>query len=287
MPGVIVQRIMTGIIPHREKNAMPISVSKFRLTGITLVVAALVLASLGCNSIPFLAPTPTPTATSTPTPTETPTPTSTPTVTQTFTPSLTPTQSYLDWPVVLSDSFDDGTHGWYEGTDTDEYVKSVVVISDGQYLFDVTAFKPFFWSLPPTIKNLSDFYLTVDMENKTGPASADYGLAFRMNSGNKYYFAIAAEDQMYSFQVMNNNEWTTLIEWTSASQINTSGSNQVGVLAKGASFTFFINDETVDQIDDTTLKTGKVGIGLSLAKAGDKMQIAFDNFEVRAPKPGG
>jgi hypothetical protein len=35
------------------------------------------------------------------------------------------------------------------------------------------------------------------------------------------------------------------------------------------------------------LKTGKVGVGLSLAKAGDKMQVAFDNFEVQAPQTGG
>jgi hypothetical protein len=250
-------------------------------------LAALVLASLGCNSIPFLAPTPTATATSTPTPTETPTRTSTPTVTQTFTPSLTPTQSYLDWPVVLSDPFDDGTHGWYEGSDNDEFLKGTVKISDGRYLVDITAVQPVFWALTPTIRNFSDFYLTVDVEKITGPSSSDYGLVFRINSDNKYYFAVAAESQEYHLAVLNNNEWTTIITWTSSSQINTSGPNKIGVLAKGASFTFFVNGEMVDQVDDSAIKIGKMGVGFSLYKAADKIQLAFDNFEVRAPKPGG
>jgi hypothetical protein len=261
-----------------RNNGFP---SKF--TVLLLVVAGLFLSSLACSSIPFLAPTPTPTATSTPTPTETPTRTSTPTVTQTFTPSRTPTQSYLDWPVVLSDSFDDNSNKWYVGKENDDYLKGTVSITDGQYLVDITAVKGVFWSLPPTVRNLSNFYLTVEVENKTGPANANYGLAFRINSSDKYYFAIAAETQSYSFTVFSNGEWTTLVDWTSASQINTSGSNQIGVLAKGTSFSFFINGEQVDQIDDNTLKTGKVGVGLSLAKAGDKMELTFDNFEVQAP----
>ncbi|MGD0173387.1 MAG: hypothetical protein ABSC61_02965 [Anaerolineales bacterium] len=42
----------------------------------------LVISALACNSIPFLAPTPTPTATPTSTPTLTPTPTQTPTPTE-------------------------------------------------------------------------------------------------------------------------------------------------------------------------------------------------------------
>jgi hypothetical protein len=261
-----------------RNNGFP---SKF--TVLLLVVAGLFLSSLACSSIPFLAPTPTPTATSTPTPTETPTRTSTPTVTQTFTPSRTPTQSYLDWPVVLSDSFDDNSNKWYVGKENDDYLKGTVSITDGQYLVDITAVKGVFWSLPPTVRNLSNFYLTVEVEMKTGPASSDHGLAFRINSNNKYYFSISPDNQDYSFQVLNNGSWTTLIDWTDSSQINTTGSNQVGVLAKGTSFSFFINGEMVDQVEDSTLTTGKVGVGLSLANAGDKVQIAFDNFEVRAP----
>jgi len=200
---------------------------------------------------------------------------------------MTPTQSYLDWPVVLTDSFDDNTNSWFVGPSNDTFANSSVSITDGQYLVDITALQGVFWALTPTVKNLNNFYVTVEVENKTGPASSDYGLACRISSGNKYYFAIAAEDQVYSFMVLNNSQWTTIVDWTDSSQINTTGSNQIGVLAKGTSFSFFINGELVDQTDDSTLKSGKVGVAVELAKAGDTAQIAFDNFQVQAPNPGG
>jgi hypothetical protein len=256
---------------------------KKRWFPILAVAAGLFLPSLACSSIPFLAPTPTPTATSTPTPTKTPTPTETPTITPTFTPSMTPTQSYLDWPVVLADSFDDNTNNWFVGPSNDEFANSVFSITDGQYLVDMTALKGFFWWLTPSVKNLNNFYVTVEVENKTGPVSSDYGLVCRLSSRNKYYFAIAAEYQEYSFMVLNNNQWTTIIDWTSSNLITASGSNQVSVLAKGTSFTFFINGEMVNQAEDSTLKSGKVGIAVELAKAGDTALIAFDNFQVQAP----
>jgi hypothetical protein len=257
--------------------------SKFAI--LLLFGTGLFVSSLACNSIPFLAPTATPTATSTPTPTLTPTRTSTPTVTPTFTPSLTPTQSYRDWPVVLSDSFDDDKNDWYVGTTNNEYTKATLSITDGRYLINVTAVKGFFWGLYPSVRNLTDFYLMVEVE-KTGTTNSSFGLSFRgeISSGNKYYFGISSDDGSYFFSVLNENDWTSIIDPTSASQIKTQGPNQIAVLAKGSSFTFFINGEMVDEIEDDTLKTGKVGVGFDLGKAGETAQFAFDNFEVRAPK---
>jgi hypothetical protein len=248
-----------------------------------IILLVFLLSSLACNSIPFLAPVATPTATSTPTPTLTPTRTSTPTVTRTFTPSLTPTQSYLDWPVVLSDSFDDNSHNWYVGSHDDEFLQGVISITGGRYLVDVTAVKGFFWPLIPAVKNLTDFYLTVEVE-KTGSANPGYGLVFRDGSGHYYYFAISSDEQSYFFTVFNIDSWNAIIGWTSTSLINAQGSNQLAVLAKGSSFTFFINGEPVDQAEDSTLKTGKVGVGFEMGKAGEQVEIAFDNFEVKAPK---
>jgi hypothetical protein len=243
----------------------------------------LFLASLACSSIPFLAPSPTPTATTTPTPTETSTPTITPTVTPTFTPSLTPTQSYLDWPVVLSDSFGDNSNGWYVGTVNNEYLRDVVSITGGRYVVDATAYKSVFSRLFARTRVLSDFYLIVEAE-KTGTINSDFGLVFRDNSTDQYYFAISSDEQSYSLDLYDAGEWKNLIDWRSTSQIKTAGPNQIAVLALGSSFTLFINGETVDQFSDSTLKAGKVGFGFSLAKAGDKAVFGFDNFEVRAPK---
>ncbi len=254
---------------------------KKRCIPILAVAASLILASLSCTSI--MPPTPTPTPTETSTPTDTPTPTNTPTITPTFTPSMTPTESYTDWPVVLSDSFEDNSNGWFVGPSNSDLVNGVVSITDGQYLVDITALKGLFWALTPTVRNLSDFYLTTKAELKDVYQSFNLGLAFRIASDNEYYFGIIAEGQMYSVLMLKDGSWTKLIDWTDSSQISITGSNQIAVLARGTSFTFFINGEQVDQTEDSTLKSGKVGVGFSLPNAGDKAQFAFDSFEVQAP----
>lgn len=138
--------------------------------------------------------------------------------------------------------------------------------------------------LTPSVRNLANFYLTVDVENKNGLATTAYGLIFRISSGNLYFFAFSAESQVYNFTVLNNAKWRTIIDWQLSLQINQAGSNRIGVLAKGTSFYFFINGEMIDKAEDNTLKTGKVGVGLSFANTDGEMEIAFDNFEVRAPK---
>ena len=259
---------------------------KSRWVVFLIAVAGLFLSSLACNSIPFLAPTPTPTATSTPTPTQTPTSTRThtPTATRTFTPSITPTESYLDWPVVLSDSFDDNSNDWFTGDVKNDYITGTVAVTGGQYLVDITAKKGVFWYLNPNVRNLDDFYLTIDVEKKTGQETADYGPVFQITaSNNKYFFAIDANYQEYFFTLSNNGEWTTIIDWTRSSQIKTDGVNQIAVLAKGSNFTFFINGEQVDKAENSTLSLGKVGVGMELSKAGDKAQISYDNFVVQEP----
>jgi hypothetical protein len=184
---------------------------------------------------------------------------------------------------MLSDSFDDSSNGWYEGPEDDDYLQGTISITDGRYLADVTAKKGVFYWLNASTKNLTDFYLVVDAE-KTGSTSADFGLVFRDSSDSQYYFAISSDSQSYIFLVYDASEWSTIIEWTSASQIKTDGANQIAILAQGSSFTFFINGESVDQTEDSTLKSGKVGVAFSLSDAGEKAVFAFDNFEVTAPK---
>ena len=90
----------------------------------------------------------------------------------------------------------------------------------------------------------------------------------------------------FGLLLLNNGNWNTIIEWTDSSQINTDGTNTIGVLAKGTSFTFFINGEQVDQADDSTLKSGKVGIALALHNAGDKMQIVHTNYNAYIKEGG-
>jgi hypothetical protein len=263
---------------------MPRGLSSSRLPVILTLTAGFALSSLACASIPFLAPTTTPTATRTPTSTFTPTSTPTPTATRTPTRTITPTVSYRDWPVVFSDSFDDNDNGWPIGDYEDEYEKGILSITDGKYLIDITAKKPFFWWLPPDMENMKDFYLSVEGNKLEGPADMNYGLVFRDFEGLHYYFQIRPDTQHYKVSRFDGQEWLTLIDSTFSSRIERHGSNQLAVLAQGSHFTFFINGKEVDTAEDDTLKTGRCGVGFSVYHAGDKLKLEFDHFEVRVPK---
>ena len=97
-----------------------------------------------------------------------------------------------------------------------------------------------------------------------------------------YYFAIR-EYRWYSFSVLDNNEWTTLIDWTENSAIRHGEVNRLTVLAEGSHFVFFINDQYVGEADDSRLSRGRAGVAIELYNAGDKATFEFDNFKLLAP----
>jgi hypothetical protein len=261
---------------------MPRSVPTSRLPAALALAAGWALSTLACSSVPFPAPTATPTATSTPTSTSTPSPT--PTATLTPTRTIPPTVSYQDWPIVLSDSFDDNDNGWPVGEYDDEYVHGTRSISDGKYLIEITAKEPLFWWFPPDAESLQDFYLSAEGNKLEGPADSNYGLVFRDSEKMEYYFQILPDTQKYGVFMFDGQMWSTLIDHTFSSQIERHGSNQLAVLAQSSHFTFFINGKEVDTATDDTLKKGRAGVGFCVYHAGDELRLEFDHFELRAPK---
>ncbi len=255
------------------------------------VLAGLLLASLACTDPPFMAPTPTPTPTDTPTPTPTNTSTSTathtPTVTLTFTPSLTPTTPYQDWPVVYSDDFNYNNSVWPMGKKTSEFLTQDISISGGKYLVKMSSLRTISWWATIQGKNLGDFYLSIEVRRIFSPDLSDYGLVFRKDQDNLYYFCINGLTKQYEVGVYSDHAWRILIPWKDSNRIDPADSNQLAVLAQGSHFTFFLNGETVEAIDDDTLKTGRLGLGLELYRPGEYMELEFDNFFVRAPRTPG
>ncbi len=242
------------------------------------------LSSLACSGLSFAAPTATPTATSTPTFTATSTATETPTVTLTPTRTITPTVSYLDWPVEFSDTFDDEYGGWPTGKTNDEYTTADIEITGGKFLLKVTAKKPFIWRFKPEVENLTDFFLAAEVKKIKSPDQSDCGIIFRSSQLNYYYYFINLTTRKYGVALYYDSDWEDIIKWTRSELIDSTGSNRLAVLGQGSQFTLFINGEEVDSFEDDTLDMGKVGIAIELYKAGDYLELEFDNFDVTAPK---
>ncbi len=253
-----------------------------RLLPLLVFASILSGASLACTSnIPLIGRTITPSPTVTPTSTETPT--ATPTFTPSKTPTPRPTELNIDWPVVLSDSFNDNSKGWLLGNWNDEFVKGTISVSGGKYRWALAAKQGvYYWSAPGQ-RELKDFYVSVDVEKTSGYTDAGFGLIFRVSDQGGYFFTIDSDDG--NFQVdLAKDGWSGLKERTASDKINSSGVNRIAVLAEGSSFTFYINGVEVCSLVNGSLPRGIVGLGVVQYTIGESVDIEFDNFEVRAPR---
>ncbi len=252
--------------------------------------AVFFLTSAACGAIPFLAPAATPTPTGTPTPTATPTatptptPTLTPTASNTPTATITPTTSYLDWPVVDSEAFEYDNGGWETGRKTDVYVVTDLSITGGKYLVKITSQEPRFWFNKINVPDFTDFYESVEVRSLNSPETTNYGVIFRFQQKNFYYFYLNAPAKKYGVDLRSGNTWEKIIFGKDSNQIDPAGPNQLAVLAYGPEFTLFLNGVEVDSFHDETLNAGTAGIGCNLFKAWEYMALAFDNFLVKAPQ---
>ncbi|MEK7682871.1 MAG: serine/threonine-protein kinase, partial [Chloroflexota bacterium] len=188
------------------------------------------------------------------------------------------------WPLVLSEPFDSNINGWNPFTDfSDEYGTRSFTFSSGKFRWELMADRDVNLHDIPDTNALSDFYAAVELRQASGPDTADYGLAFRLISGNEFYAFTISDTQQYAWQMLNGGEWTTLIPWTETETIVPGGDNRIAVLAEGEHFMFFINDQLVDEGDNADLKQGRAGLVVDAFDPGITTTFEFDNFELRQP----
>jgi hypothetical protein len=200
----------------------------------------------------------------------------------------TPTATTTDdsqWTVILSDAFDSNENDWrIEGLD-DEYFTVNQLITDGKYRWQAKSKSGaiLWWDEPESLytKPVSDFYLSAEIQMVSGPDDATYGLLFRENDSDFYYFGINNHGEFFVRLSTRLGEY--LIVPTSTPAIRPGEVNWLAVRGEGSHFVFFINDERVGEADDSTFSKGRTGIAIELNHTDDEAVFEFDNFEVRAP----
>ncbi len=214
-----------------------------------------------------------------PTPSWTPDHTLTPAATLTPTPTL----PHTEWPVAVSESFNAENANWPVGDVNNEFVKGTEAVVAGKYYIKLTAKKPVYWYIFPEMEKMLDVYATLKMDQISGAKTAEYGLVVRGSESVQYFFCISAVQQGYEFIKFTGEGDSPLTFWTHSSGILIGEPNRIGVKAHGSDFTFYINGVPVDDAFDAGNAPGAVGIGILLHKAGDTIEMTFDNFEVRTP----
>jgi len=244
-------------------------------------------------------PSPTPTFTRTPTVTPSvtpsPTPTATPTLNMTATAAaIQATDTAMAYQttaanaaetgrVLLKDTFDSNKNNWQSKQTDDDYALTTYKIEDGTYTWDTTAHQAYIGWVPANAKAVSDFYLSVEIKQTSGPDSADYGIVFREDeNSNFYYFGINDQGQYTLY--LYYKDWSTLIDWTQSELIQPGEFNRITVLAEGSHFIFFINDQYLTEITDDTIKSGTVALAVELADTNDHAVFTFDNLELTVAK---
>ncbi len=233
--------------------------------------------------------TPTPTATFTPRATFTASPnwTATKRVIQTATAQVylaTATTAADNWPILLTDTFASNKNAWWVGDSDDEYGKTIQTIKDGRYSWDVTAEKGFIRRTRLHTEALTDFCLTISAAQGSGPGEADYGVVFREDRlGNLYYFGIG-NGRRYALVRLYNDEWSTLLPWTSSSAIKEGEPNRLSVIANGDHFVLFINDRFIAEVQDDKIKEGFTALAIELRSANAHAVFEFHSVELRVPE---
>ena len=234
---------------------------------------------------PTLTPSRTPTSTPSLTPTATQTPTPTPNMTATAqvqNAQATAENILSRWTVIRTDTFDTNANNWLEDTSDDEYSLMVYDVVDGKYRWEATAHKSFIGWVRSDRQSLTDFYLSVDIQQIEGSDTADYGVIFREDDdANFYYFGIS--DQGAYVLYVYFEEWDTLINWTDTNLIRPGKVNRITVIGQGSRFTFFINDQFLTEITDDTIPEGITALAVELADENEYAVFEFDNFELRTP----
>ncbi len=188
-----------------------------------------------------------------------------------------------NWKVIRTDTFDSNKNKWLvESNSDDEYAITTYEITNGKYRWDMTAHQSFIGWVRTGKKPLTDFYLSVDVQQMEGPDTADYGVIFREDDDSNFYYVGINGQGKYILYIFFE-EWDTLIDWTESEFIEPGESNRITVIGEGSHFTFFVNDQYLTEFTDDKIPEGVTALAVELSEENDHAIFEFDNYELRAP----
>lgn len=182
--------------------------------------------------------------------------------------------------IIFEDSFDSDANGWSTGEFKDDYTQNEVTIKEGQYYFNVNPLQPAYVEKMLPRQQFGDFILTVEATPQDSEEHYSYGIAFRENSAGHTYTFELGNDGLYAVFLFDG-EWHTLKDWSNTKAIKMGETNQIAVIAKGDSLTFFVNDQELTTVKDDTLTEGEIGFLVELFEEDKPATVAFDNLVIR------
>lgn len=215
---------------------------------------------------PTFTPVPLALATSVPLPSSTPSPTAGPTA--------TPTLSLVAGMLLYEEDFSFPGEEW----DIKDVADAEYRLDGDAYSIEVRSSSWMAWNT--TGQEFADFVFDFDAVLVDGDPYNAYGCLVRYQDKDNHYELDINGNGSYSFGKDVDDEWSLIREWTSSAAINPLGdANHVQLVVYGNTFTFYVNDQFVDEFTDDTFLSGEIAVVVT-AYDDPPARALFDNIQV-------
>ena len=181
-----------------------------------------------------------------------------------------------EWELLLEEPFDDNNNDWPVDVEENQWVRNDWQFANRTYRWEAEAKQATYWYVSPAHDPLDDFYLGVDIRKVSGAEDAVYGVVFRVDDDDNFYFLQIYDPGQFALWRRRRGEWFPLIDWSESRAIHPGQTNRLEVLAEGSEFSIAINGQEVVQASDDWLEMGWFGIAVQLWEAGDRAVFEFD-----------
>jgi hypothetical protein len=183
--------------------------------------------------------------------------------------------------LLYSDDFSGPNSGW--GSKVDENRERGY--ENGEYVVLIKQEKWLTWTWGSNA-TFSDFTLEADARWMEGPESARFGLIFRhQDNDNFYYFLISGEGK-YTIRKRQDGEWQSVedLHWVPLPHIEVGiATHHFKVVCFGTKFSLYANGQHLITVQDDASDEGKVGLIVEAVTGSDPIRVAFDNLSVYGP----
>lgn len=185
-----------------------------------------------------------------------------------------PTEPTAGGEVLLLENFDRPAVSDFVA-DEDEF--SRYAFERGGYTIEVRERDMVVWTLARG--RYSDIAVSVDCFTPAGQALAAAGLIFHYQDSQNFYLFQVSSDGYYTLELLLNDEFNTLIDWTQSNAIEPQA-NRLLVETHGDRIALYVNEELLEETRDGTFVSGEVGIAVSSFKQ-PMAAIRFDNLLIK------
>jgi hypothetical protein len=173
--------------------------------------------------------------------------------------------------VLFSDDFESA---FASGLSEDEDASSRYAYEDGAYVIEVKEPETIVWARVDG--TYSDARIAVDAEVPAGTDVSAAGLIFHYQDQDNFYLFSVSNDGYYALELLQNNEWVILIDWTISDVIDGSF-NTMRVETQGDQIALYVNDQLLEETSDGTFTEGEVALAVSSLQDSTAL-VRFDNM---------